>query len=85
MEEEKSTSRNLERKQRETFLRYLSKKQAIKWDLKHKNLKKNFKTFGKLFIFGNLVLYGYTVLYWFEYDMNIFNPKLSKYITHRLG
>ena len=75
----------LQKQNRKAFLKYLSKKQTKNWDLRHKQLKRNGKIFLRLTIFGNLALYGYMALYWFEYDFNIFNPKLSKYITNRLG
>lgn len=76
---------DLRLEQRATLLRYLSKKDTMKWDLMHNKMKRNLKIFSKSMVVSNFILLGFVTFYWFEYDMIILNPKLSRYITHRFG
>jgi hypothetical protein len=51
----------------------------------HDFIKSGSRAFLKLYILGGLMNLGLVGWYYLDYDLNIWNPELSEYITDRLG
>lgn len=75
----------LKKAQRFTLLTHLSRHQYQVEFRRQARFKTAAKTFGKLLVVGFFCNLGIVGWYWLDYDMNIWDPKLTKYITDRLG
>ena len=76
---------SLKRRQRAVLLDHLSKMQAQKTTVFHQRMRLAAKTTVQAFFLFSLINVGVLGWYWFEFDFNIYNPKLTRYVTHRFG
>jgi hypothetical protein len=75
----------LKKAQRHTLLTHLSRHQYQIEVKRQAKLKSAGKIFAKSLLLGFVCNLGITGWYWLDYDLNIWDPKLTKYITDRLG
>ena len=71
--------------QRATLMKHLGKIRSQKAIKDHRFAKSVLRFLFKGYVGGSVVSFGLVAWYWFDYDLNIWNPKLTKYITDRLG
>lgn len=66
-----------------TFGRYESERLQRQQELYKRNLKFKFKLWGSVggvvFVLGMI----HPILMWFEYDINVFKPRMSEYLKNR--
>lgn len=67
-----------------TFARYESERLERQQALFKKNLKFKLKLYGIAGTTAALLGMVYPVMMWFEYDINVFKPRMSEYLMNRL-
>ena len=76
---------NLKEKQEKAIRLYLSSKSRKRWQASHNLFKKRLRYGAYALGVAYFCKFSMIGWYYFEYDINPYNPKLSKYITERLG
>ena len=73
------------RRQRSILLNHMSKTEAKRMKMFNKRFKFAVKTSIQAYCVFAVINTGVFAWYWFELDINKFNPKIGRYITHRFG